>query len=120
MTTLLCRLCWNTEGWRRPTGEARRLETDSYVAEHGFGHEEWLFNQEWTLDGKRHGFIQGLNSSRATYAGQTVALQLYTRRPSGLWCKVASIPSAYVLTNSETAEVAVEMRRRGWHRFDAS
>jgi len=110
VTTLLCRLCWK----RRPTGEARRLETDSYVAEHGFGHEEWLFNQEWTLDGKRHGFIQGLNSSRATYAGQTVALQLYTRRPSGLWCKVASIPSAYVLTNSETAEVAVEMRRRGW------
>jgi hypothetical protein len=114
MTSLLCRICWNTEGWRRPTGEARHLETNSYVAVNGFGHEEWLFNQEWPLDGYCYGFIQALNSSRKKYSGQTVSLELYTRSPAGHWCTVATMQDVQVLTDSQTEAAFGKMRQLGW------
>ena len=42
-----------------PTGDAARIETgDSYVARNLFGHEEWIFNFEWIIDGFRYGFLQ--------------------------------------------------------------
>ena len=59
----LCRICWNTEQWRRPSGTAAAIETGSYVHEHGFGHEEWLFNFEWMIDGHRFAFLQPINKS---------------------------------------------------------
>lgn len=114
MTTLLCRVCWNSEGWRRPTGEARRLEVQSYIAKNGFGHEEWLFNREWMLEGNRYGFIQGLNSSRSRYAGQSLDLQLYTYTPSGNWASAGSVEGAYVLTEADAEVVVAYARKRGW------
>jgi hypothetical protein len=48
MENKYCRICWNTSGWRYPTGEAPKLESaGAYVAENGFGNEEWMFNFEW-------------------------------------------------------------------------
>jgi len=114
MTTLLCRLCWNSAGWDHPTGEARRLETNTYVATHGFGHEEWLFNHEWTIAGWRTGFIQGLNKSWRIYQGETLDIELYTRRPASVWCRVGRISGAEVLTAAVVEAAAEEMRSRGW------
>lgn len=55
MTILLQRLCWNTNGWRGPTGEMYGKE-DSYVGQNGFGHEEWNLNVSDVLEGKAFGY----------------------------------------------------------------
>lgn len=46
------RICYNTEDWQFPTGDARDLEVKlSFAAMNGYGHEEWLFRYEWMLSG---------------------------------------------------------------------
>ena len=49
MSLYLARVCWNTNGWSRPSGVAANAEgeakgsTPTFVSEHGYGHEEWLY-----------------------------------------------------------------------------
>src|SRR4051812_36569850 len=78
-----CRLCWNTLDWRRPSGDAQALETGTFVSNYGFGHEEWLLNTEWELDGFRYGFLQPINKAHAALEDRTFSAFLYTRRPDG-------------------------------------
>lgn len=40
MQDMLYRICWNTNGWQRPTGSAN---DNGYPGKNGFGHEEWNF-----------------------------------------------------------------------------
>jgi hypothetical protein len=48
----IARVCWNTRNWVRPSGDAPLVEhADTYASTNGFGHEEWLFNFAWLLDG---------------------------------------------------------------------
>ena len=58
------RISYNSAGWTHPTGEARRQEDDgTYNARMGFGHEDWLFRNEWLIEGWRYAFLQGVNKS---------------------------------------------------------
>ena len=52
---LLQRLCWNSNGWRGPTGQQYGKE-HSYVGENGFGHEEWNLNTSDLIEGKVYGY----------------------------------------------------------------
>jgi hypothetical protein len=54
-TTLLQRLCWNSNTWRGPTGDSYQKE-DSYVGQNGFGHEEWNLNTADLIDGNVYGY----------------------------------------------------------------
>lgn len=115
MEMKLCRICWNTAGWRRPTGEAAGLETgNSYVAEHGYGHEEWLFNYEWMIDGYRYGFVQPIGKFHSKYAGETTSLCLYTVTPDKDRLVVGVIREVYIPTLHETKSVFREFKKRGW------
>jgi len=119
-----CRICWNTKNWQQPTGEARKLEARdwSYVAQHGFGHEEWLFNFEWALQGYqpedsesyRYAFIQPVNRFLSRYEGKMFSVLLHTLSPGGDWLFVARIDDLYVPDGDERYWALGEMRRRGW------
>jgi len=118
-----CRICWNTLNWRCPSGEARYLEMgESYVSEHGFGHEEWLFNFEWLLSGYdpddqreyRYGFLQPISKYRSSYVGQTFSILLYTVDPSQTTKAVACINNAYVPYEGELSWVLERTREKGW------
>lgn len=115
MEMKLCRICWNTAGWRRPTGEAVELETgDSYVAQNGYGHEEWLFNYEWMINGYRYGFVQPIGKFHAKYAGDTTSLCLYTVTPDKDRLVVGVIREVYIPTLPETKDIFREFKKRGW------
>jgi len=75
------RICWNTLGWRMPSGEAPPIEAKTYVANHGFGHEEWLFNFEWLINGYRYGFLQPIGKYYDRYKGKTCSILMYTITP---------------------------------------
>lgn len=56
MTILLQRVCWNTNGWRGPTGD-RYGKENSYVGTNGIGHEEWNLNTTDLIGGNVYGYI---------------------------------------------------------------
>lgn len=110
----LCRICWNVEQWRRPSGSAASIETGSYVHEHGFGHEEWLFNYEWMIDGYRFAFVQAIHKFLQAYEGTTFPLLLYTITPDGEHLAVATIDKVYVPTKKQLSHVSDVFSQRGW------
>ena len=108
-----CRVCWNTSGWRIPTGE--RIETgDSYVSTYGFGHEEWLFNYEWMIDGFRYGFLQPIGKHLPAYYGHQCSIALYTFTPDKQTLLVGTIANAYIPEINELQDVLETYRTRGW------
>lgn len=110
----MCRICWNTEQWRRPSGSAAKLEVGSYVHDHGFGHEEWLFNFEWMSDGHRFAFLQPINKFREKYEGTTFPILLYTITPDRKSLAVALLEKVYIPTESELKKAYAQFEQNGW------
>jgi hypothetical protein len=76
----ITRLCWNTNGWQRPSGTAE--ETDSFCAQNGFGLEEWLFSP--LLHGAWcYGFVQGVSRHVRAPDERELCLLFYALRPPG-------------------------------------
>jgi hypothetical protein len=111
----LARLCWNSSNWVRPTGEAARSEQgDTYNAEMGFGHEEWLFNYQWVSQGWKYGFLQPVNKSLAAVQGKTIDVRLYTISSARQWFYVGHLRACEVLTEDMAEAARAEFKRRGW------
>lgn len=109
-----CRICWNTEGWTFPTGEAAQSETGTYVSSNGFGHEEWLFNFEWIINGWKYGRLQPVARSLEKLADESIDLCLYTLSPRDGAMTVGSIDGVRVLDEEEAEFALSEFRNRGW------
>ncbi|ACL67020.1 hypothetical protein A2cp1_3694 [Anaeromyxobacter dehalogenans 2CP-1] len=113
-TTYLARICWNSKGWRCATGEARGLELQpSFVSTNGFGHEEWLFNNLWEIDGWRYGFLQPVNRAWDSHQGEVIDVGLYTKDPAKRRLWVGRIRRAEVLTEQQARTAHAEFERRG-------
>jgi len=120
-----CRICWNTKNWKQPTGEAAALEKEpSYVAENGFGHEEWLFNFEWLITGfkdkskhYRYGFLQPIGKYLSKYQGTTLSVLLYTVSPDMQKLIVAKIDKLYVPQDDELKWAFEQVVANGWLSF---
>lgn len=109
----LARLCWNSNNWTRPSGDADEQE-DTYSSRVGFGHEEWLFNFEWVLDGWKYGFLQPVNRSLEKVQGRVLDIRLYTIRPDSAWFYVGHIPRCEVLTEDQAEGFGKQFKRNGW------
>jgi hypothetical protein len=110
-----CRVCWNTAGWTRPTGDARNLEDKkSYVSRQGFGHEEWLFSYDWLLDDLKYGHLQPVSRSRRRLTGSLLDLFLYAFGPDRRIYAVGTIDQVRVIDDSECDDVLRQFHRRGW------
>lgn len=113
----LTRISFNSAGWRCPTGEAANQEqSNTYNSINGFGHEDWLFRNEWTIDGWRYAFIQGVGKSRRSLVKlrQPFDLTLFTVEPDRRRRYVAHIREAEALDDQQ-ADAAVDyFRTAGW------
>lgn len=121
----ISRICWNTSGWKIPTGEAAQIETKyaprknkSYVAKHGFGHEEWLFNYQWLLkkDGMtyKYGFLQPIGKYWDKYRGGKFNILLYTINADRDCLLVGEIYNVLVPDNDELQWAFKEFKKNGW------
>lgn len=110
----IARLCWNSSGWIRATGEAAELENGTFASENGFGHEEWIFNFAWLLDGWKYSFLQPVNRSIDKMRGQVIDLLLYTVGPDQAWYYVAEVSNVQVLDDEPAALARKEAVTRGW------
>jgi hypothetical protein len=54
MTTILQRVCWNTDSWKKPSHET--IDSGN-PGKHGYGNEEWNFCTTDKLDGNVYGWL---------------------------------------------------------------
>lgn len=113
----IARLAYNSQRWWRPTraGEVRE-SADSYRSQFGFGHEDWLFRNDWLLDGWRYGFVQGVNKSRKKLLreGRSFGLRLFTMPMPGDRRAVARIREVECLTDELATEAVAAYESLGW------
>lgn len=117
-----CRVCWNTNYWRQPTGEAASLEVgESFVQTHGFGHEEWLFNFAWLQTNGandyrkyKYGNLQPIGKYRDKYEGESFDVFVYTVAPDRSRIAVATITDVFVPGLREAKSAVAYMGKQGW------
>jgi len=106
MDWFLARVCWNRRGWSQPSGDARSLETNTFVARHGFGFDEWLFSDRFEFEGWHYGFVQGVQRRHSTFVSQDIALRFFSIGPTGDRWSTGSISRCTVLEHDQ-AHLAV-------------
>lgn len=114
----ISRICFNTNSWQRPSGDATALEAKgTYNHNFGFGHEEWLFRNDWVIDGWRYAFIQGVNDSQERLLKdlRPIDLTLFTIEPDSRRRYVARIYELECLTQQQSEEAVAAFKERGWY-----
>ncbi len=117
MRHYLARLSYNTANWLRPTRDAQAQEEGTYNQEYGFGHEDWLFRNEWLIDGWRYGFVEAVNRSHARLvsAQEPFDLTLFTIDQQKRRRYVATIATVECLDDEQADWALDEFRKRGWY-----
>ena len=113
----IARLSFNTKGWRAPAGDAQAQEEDgTYNQQNRFGHEDWLFRNEWLVDGWRYSFIQGVNKSRnrLLQLGRSFNVTLFTIDDQQRRRFVATIYSVECLSDTQADAALALFKQRGW------
>lgn len=113
----ITRIAFNSDGWRRPTGEAAEIEGgQTYTVLNGFGHEDWLFRNEWIIDGWRYAFLQGVGKSHPKLVrdGKPFDVTLFTIQPDKRRRFVAHILDIECLSDMQAEAVHEAYVRRGW------
>ena len=114
----ITRIAYNSSGWQRPTGDARKGEAaGTYNSDYGFGHEDWLFRAEWQIDGWRYAFLQGVNKSRERLIREAKAFDvtLYTIEPDKRRRYVADILGIECLDSRQAADAVQAFKELGWY-----
>jgi len=62
------RITWNEFNWEKPSGhfwtkENQEKSNVAYENQYGFGHEEWLFNPRYRVNGFQYGYVRGVEKA---------------------------------------------------------
>lgn len=113
----ITRIAYNGADWHHPTGDAAKLEmVGAYNNVHGFGHEDWLFRDEWQIDGWRYAFIQGVGHSHAKLVRERKPFDvtLFAVQPDKRRRYVAYIENAECLDDTQANDALAIFNKNGW------
>lgn len=111
----LCRICWNTNGWIKPSGRIGKAKNPTYEKDYGFGHEEWLFDRSKIINGYHYAFLEPIRKHQTTYEDRRFNLLLYTINGStGEKYWVGNLKEVEVLSKEQSAKAHQEYKSRGW------
>ncbi|BBE16063.1 hypothetical protein AQPE_0200 [Aquipluma nitroreducens] len=114
--TKIARITWNTNKWIKPSGRNGKSTNPSFEFEHGFGHEEWLFDGDKAIDGFKFGFLEPIHKYRSKYEGKIFDISLYTRDSESnqsFW--VTTLKNVEVLMSKESDVVLSHYQEEGWY-----
>lgn len=58
------RIIFNTEDWKKPSGiERKGRDKNSFVNFSGFSLEEWFFDEQFTINGHKYAYLEGIANS---------------------------------------------------------
>lgn len=112
----ICRICWNTENWRKPSGSAGKSKNkESYENDKNFGHEEWLFDTTKVLDGYHYSFLTPIHRNRDKYTDQVFDIHLYSIDSSTneKWW-LGNIKDAWVVDKDGSKKAHIEYKKKGY------
>ncbi len=113
----ISRITWNTNGWVRPSGKEGKSKNKSFEFDHGFGHEEWLFDGDKIIDGYKYGFLEPVHKHRSKYEGLTFDLLLYTRDSETNECYwVTTLNNVEIIKANEADWVLSYYREKDWYQ----
>ncbi len=108
----IARLCWNSNGWTRPSGREGKATSDTYEAKHGYGHEEWLLDKsKINSDGYHYAFLEPLR--RNSFEGKK-DIHLYTVTPEGRRQYIGCIHDAEYVSPDKADEIWSYYYAKGW------
>jgi len=115
------RLTWNTNNWHQPIyhkwdknyqNDPKKLHEEKY----GYGHEEWLFNPRYQLNGYQYGFIQGINMMKKTQ-DFIKELTLFTIEPkSKKRFLIAKVDNVEIITNNSIVQKEIYPLFQKWKK----
>ena len=112
----ITRICWNTEGWRKPSGpQGKSKNKKAYEYKYGFGHEEWLLDTTKLISGWHYAHLKAISLHRQKYMGQTFNISLYSiddDTKQRWW--VGRILNASVITDDESRGAYLAYKANGW------
>ncbi len=114
MEDKISKICWNSEGWKFPSGsQGKSTASQSFEAIHGYGHEEWLFDKSRIVNGYHYAFLQPLNMDSDRHVGKNYNIYLYTRT-NNIKYYVGKIQSAHCISKGESKDIYKIYKQKGW------
>ncbi len=95
MTTILQRVCWNTDSWKKPSGET--IDSGN-PGKRGYGNEEWNFCTTDKLDGNVFGWLYW---PAKQFRGKNFQVLFWTINPRREWVLVGAYLDASLATEEE-------------------
>lgn len=114
MENKISKICWNSEGWKFPSGsKGKSAASNSFEADSGYGHEEWLFDKARIVNGYHYAFLQPLNLKSDKHVGKTYNIFLYTIT-GGTKYFVGQIMNSECISKEESRDIYTIYKRNGW------
>ncbi|MFH1061947.1 MAG: hypothetical protein V1747_03560 [Candidatus Omnitrophota bacterium] len=114
-TNKVARICWNTEGWKFPSGaKGKSSDSNSYEAQYGYGHEEWLLDKSRILDGFHYAFLEPFRVESGKHVGNIYNVALYTISGAKKRFYVGDIKEISCLSSEEATIVYKMYKTKGW------
>jgi hypothetical protein len=112
----ISRICWNTDGWWKPSGKAGKSKNPkTFENRAGYGHEEWLLDTTKLIEGWHYAYLQPIGLHRSKYEGQTFDISLYSineEMKTRWW--VGHILAVTVTTPQESKKIYAVYKKNGW------
>lgn len=111
----LSKICWNTKSWKFPSGsQGKSVSVESYEADSGYGHEEWLFDKSKTVDGYHYAFLQPLNIKTDKHEKHIYNISLFTINNLNKRYFVGEIRNVECINSEESIRVYNIYKTNGW------
>ncbi|MFZ5942163.1 MAG: hypothetical protein ACOYXB_16470 [Bacteroidota bacterium] len=111
----LSKICWNTENWKFPSGsQGKSVSIESYEADAGFGHEEWLLDKSKLVDGYHYAFLQPLNIKADKHENEFYNVSLFTINNLNKQYYVGEIKNVECINADESIRVFKIYKAKGW------
>lgn len=112
----ISRICWNTHGWRKPSGSQGKSKNKKlYECRYDFGHEEWLLDTTKLINGWHYAFLQPIGLHHDKYVHQSFNISLYSINDdskSRWW--VGRIKELEVVSREESSKAYSTYKKKGW------
>lgn len=112
----IARICWNTEGWRKPSGmSGKSKHKKAYERKVGYGHEEWLLDTTKLIDGWHFAHLQPIGLHQSKYIGKQFNISLYSinGETKRRWW-VGRIRNVTVTNPTESQKAYSIYKKNGW------
>lgn len=115
LSNKLSKICWNTEGWKFPSGsKGKSVSQESYESDSGYGHEEWLFDKTKIINGYHYAFLQPLNITSDKHENEIYNISLYTINNQQKVYFVGEMKDVECITPAESVNIFKLYKGKGW------